>query len=104
MTRRRRTRPCAFIEHVVAGRAAAIRGADRKELAATAVLAVPLAEVSAKVRKDPPKDDEPDYECQSGRGCCRSRSPRRRRSRPSGSTRRCPTRARHRLAPPPAGR
>jgi hypothetical protein len=45
----------------VAGRAAAIRGADRKELAATAVLAVPLAEVSAKVHKGPPKD-EPDYE------------------------------------------
>jgi uncharacterized protein len=52
----------AFVEHVVPGRAAAIRGADGKELAATAVLAVPLAEVSAKVRSGPPKDDEPDYE------------------------------------------
>ena len=34
---------------------------DPRELAATAVLALPLAEVSAKVRTGPPQDDEPDY-------------------------------------------
>jgi uncharacterized protein len=51
----------AFVEHVIPGRSAEVRGADRKELAATAVLAVPIEEVSAKVRTGPPKDDEEDY-------------------------------------------
>jgi nitroimidazol reductase NimA-like FMN-containing flavoprotein (pyridoxamine 5'-phosphate oxidase superfamily) len=51
----------ALVEHIVPGRSAAVRGADRRELAATAVLAVPLDEVSAKVRTGPPSDDEPDY-------------------------------------------
>jgi len=51
----------AFVEHVVPGRSDEIRGGDRKELAATAVLAVPLQEVSAKVRTGYPKDDEEDY-------------------------------------------
>ncbi|HEU4396881.1 MAG TPA: pyridoxamine 5'-phosphate oxidase family protein [Actinomycetota bacterium] len=51
----------AFVEHVVPGRSDEIRGGDRKELAATAVLAVALEEVSAKVRTGPPKDDEGDY-------------------------------------------
>jgi nitroimidazol reductase NimA-like FMN-containing flavoprotein (pyridoxamine 5'-phosphate oxidase superfamily) len=52
----------ALVEHIVPGRSDAVRGADRRELAATAVLALPLAEVSAKVRTGPPKDDDPDYE------------------------------------------
>jgi nitroimidazol reductase NimA-like FMN-containing flavoprotein (pyridoxamine 5'-phosphate oxidase superfamily) len=51
----------AFVEHVVPGRSDEVRGGDRKELAATAVLALPLEEVSAKVRVGPPKDDEEDY-------------------------------------------
>jgi nitroimidazol reductase NimA-like FMN-containing flavoprotein (pyridoxamine 5'-phosphate oxidase superfamily) len=51
----------AFVEHVVPGRSDEVRGGDRRELAATAVLAVPLEEVSAKVRTGPPKDDEEDY-------------------------------------------
>jgi hypothetical protein len=51
----------ALVEHIVAGRSEEVRGADRRELAATAVLALPLNEVSAKVRTGPPKDDEPDY-------------------------------------------
>jgi uncharacterized protein len=51
----------AFVEHVIPGRGDEIRGGDRRELAATAVLAVPLEEVSAKVRTGPPKDDEEDY-------------------------------------------
>jgi uncharacterized protein len=51
----------ALVEHIVPGRSAEVRGADRRELAATAVLAVPLDEVSAKVRTGPPVDDEPDY-------------------------------------------
>ena len=51
----------AFVEHVVPGRSDEVRGGDHKELAATAVLALPLEEVSAKVRVGPPKDDEEDY-------------------------------------------
>jgi nitroimidazol reductase NimA-like FMN-containing flavoprotein (pyridoxamine 5'-phosphate oxidase superfamily) len=51
----------AFVEHVVPGRSDEVRGGDRRELAATAVLAVPLEEVSAKVRRGDPKDDEEDY-------------------------------------------
>jgi hypothetical protein len=52
----------ALVEHIVPGRSDAVRGADRRELAATAVLALPLEEVSAKVRTGPPKDDDPDYD------------------------------------------
>jgi nitroimidazol reductase NimA-like FMN-containing flavoprotein (pyridoxamine 5'-phosphate oxidase superfamily) len=51
----------ALVEHIVPGRSDEVRGGDPRELAATAVLALPLAEVSAKVRTGPPKDDEPDY-------------------------------------------
>ncbi len=51
----------ALVEHIVPGRSDAVRGGDQRELAATAVLALPLDEVSAKVRTGPPKDDEPDY-------------------------------------------
>jgi len=52
----------ALVEHIVPGRSDQVRGADRRELAATAVLALPLGEVSAKVRTGPPKDDDPDYD------------------------------------------
>jgi nitroimidazol reductase NimA-like FMN-containing flavoprotein (pyridoxamine 5'-phosphate oxidase superfamily) len=51
----------ALVEHIVPGRSAEVRGGNRRELAATAVLALPLVEVSAKVRSGPPKDDDPDY-------------------------------------------
>ena len=51
----------AFVEHVVPGRSHAVRGGGRQELAATALLALPLAEASAKVRSGPPKDEEQDY-------------------------------------------
>jgi uncharacterized protein len=52
----------ALVDHIVPGRSDAVRGGDRRELAATAVLALPLAEVSAKLRTGPPKDDDPDYD------------------------------------------
>ena len=52
----------ALVEHIVPGRSEEVRGGDRRELAATAVLALPLDEVSAKVRSGPPKDDDPDYD------------------------------------------
>jgi hypothetical protein len=51
-----------LIEHIVPGRGGEVRPADAKELAATAVLAVPLEEASAKVRSGGPVDDEEDYE------------------------------------------
>jgi len=51
----------ALVEHIVPGRSGDIRPGNGRELAATAVLAVPLEEVSAKVRTGPPKDDEEDY-------------------------------------------
>ena len=52
----------ALVEHIVPGRSDEVRGADGRELAATAVLALPLGEVSAKVRTGPSKDDDPDYD------------------------------------------
>lgn len=50
----------AIVEHAVPGRAADSRPPTDKELAATTLLAVPLAESSAKVRAGGPKDDEAD--------------------------------------------
>jgi uncharacterized protein len=52
----------ALVEHIVPGRSDEVRGGDSRELAATAVLALPLGEVSAKVRTGPPQDDDPDYD------------------------------------------
>lgn len=46
----------AFTEGLLPGRWAEARQPDRKELKATAVLAIPLAEASAKVRFGPPDD------------------------------------------------
>jgi nitroimidazol reductase NimA-like FMN-containing flavoprotein (pyridoxamine 5'-phosphate oxidase superfamily) len=51
----------ALVEHFVPGRSADARPGSSRELAATAVLAVPLEEVSAKVRTGDPKDDDEDY-------------------------------------------
>ena len=51
----------ALVEHFMPGRSADARAGSRRELAATAVLAVPLEEVSAKVRTGDPKDDDEDY-------------------------------------------
>jgi hypothetical protein len=51
----------AFTEHVAPDRWQEIRQPSVKELQATTVLAIPLHEVSAKVRTGPPLDDEEDY-------------------------------------------
>jgi hypothetical protein len=51
----------AFTEHVAPGRWQEVRKPSEKELQATIVLALPLGEVSAKVRTGPPIDDEEDY-------------------------------------------
>jgi nitroimidazol reductase NimA-like FMN-containing flavoprotein (pyridoxamine 5'-phosphate oxidase superfamily) len=50
----------AFMEHVIPGRWSEVRQPTEQELRATTVLALPLVEVSAKVRTGPPKDDEED--------------------------------------------
>lgn len=50
----------ALTEHVLRGRWAEVRPPNEQELKATAVLVLPLAEASAKVRTGPPKDDEED--------------------------------------------
>lgn len=48
------------VDHAVPGRAATLRAHTRKELAATSVLGLALAEASVKVRAGDPVDDEPD--------------------------------------------
>lgn len=50
----------ALVEHIVPGRVADSRPANAKELAATAVIALDLHEVSAKVRTGGPGDDPED--------------------------------------------
>jgi uncharacterized protein len=52
----------SLVDAVVPGRSASVRGPNRKELAATTVLRVPLRDVSVKVRSGPPNDDEADLE------------------------------------------
>lgn len=49
-----------IVDHVVPGRSATLRANNRKELAATAVVAVPLAEASVKARVGGPKDEPED--------------------------------------------
>jgi len=49
-----------FTDHVVPGRWAELRPITEQELKATAVLALPIDEASAKVRTGPPLDDEDD--------------------------------------------
>jgi uncharacterized protein len=50
----------AFTEHVIPGRWGDVREPNEQELKGTIVLALPLLEVSAKIRTGPPKDDEED--------------------------------------------
>jgi uncharacterized protein len=50
-----------FTEHVLKGRWDDVRQPTDQEMKATTVLALPLDEVSAKVRTGGPVDDEPDY-------------------------------------------
>jgi nitroimidazol reductase NimA-like FMN-containing flavoprotein (pyridoxamine 5'-phosphate oxidase superfamily) len=50
-----------FTEHIMKGRWDDIRQPSEQEMKATTVLALPLEEVSAKVRSGGPIDDEEDY-------------------------------------------
>jgi hypothetical protein len=51
-----------FTEHIMKGRWEQIRWPTEQELKGTTVLALPIEEVSAKVRTGGPIDDEADYE------------------------------------------
>jgi nitroimidazol reductase NimA-like FMN-containing flavoprotein (pyridoxamine 5'-phosphate oxidase superfamily) len=51
----------AIVEHIVPGRWADVRPPTRNELKATAILALPIEEASAKLRTGGPVDDEEDY-------------------------------------------
>src|SRR4051812_10093982 len=50
-----------FTEKLVPGRWPHVRWPNRKELKATAVLALPITEGSAKIRTGPPVDDDEDH-------------------------------------------
>ncbi|MEU6867349.1 pyridoxamine 5'-phosphate oxidase family protein [Streptomyces sp. NPDC046876] len=52
----------ALVDHVVPGRSADSRPANAKELAATAVIRLDLAEVSAKIRTGGPNDEPEDMD------------------------------------------
>jgi uncharacterized protein len=52
----------AVTEQLIPGRWDAVRSPTRKELAATSVLAVSLAEASVKVRTGPPGDEPEDLD------------------------------------------
>jgi uncharacterized protein len=51
----------AFTEQLLPGRWSEVRPPNAKELKATTVVALPLDEVSAKVRTGPPNDEDADY-------------------------------------------
>ena len=48
----------AFTEKLIPGRWSEVRGPSPKELKATAILGMPIAEASAKQRSGPPSDDD----------------------------------------------
>src|SRR6266581_6418895 len=52
----------AVTEQLIPGRWDAVRAPTRKELVATSVLAIPLAEASVKIRTGPPGDEPEDLE------------------------------------------
>jgi nitroimidazol reductase NimA-like FMN-containing flavoprotein (pyridoxamine 5'-phosphate oxidase superfamily) len=52
----------ALMNHVAQGRAEGSRGANKRELAATSILRIPLDEVSLKYRSGTPHDDDEDLD------------------------------------------
>jgi len=52
----------AVVEHLMPGRVADARRATPQELAATAVLELPIVEASAKIRSGPPGDADKDMD------------------------------------------
>jgi uncharacterized protein len=57
-----------IVDHMIPGRSATLRPSTRKELAATAVLAVPLHEASMKARAGGPGDEPEDVEAREWGG------------------------------------
>jgi nitroimidazol reductase NimA-like FMN-containing flavoprotein (pyridoxamine 5'-phosphate oxidase superfamily) len=57
----KRTALQAVVEHIVPGRWKDVRAPTENELKATAVLAIPIEEASAKLRTGGPLDEEEDY-------------------------------------------
>jgi uncharacterized protein len=55
-------RPARLQHRLLPGRWENVRRPSAQELKATAILCLPLAEVSAKARTGPPTDDEDDYD------------------------------------------
>jgi uncharacterized protein len=51
----------ALVEHVMPGRSREAREPNNRELVAALVLALPITEASAKIRRGPPVDEESDY-------------------------------------------
>ena len=60
-----------FTNHIVPGRFEEVRPPSDEELKGTMVLALPLEEVSAKIRKGPPVEDEGDIDARCGPASCR---------------------------------
>ncbi|MFC7502867.1 pyridoxamine 5'-phosphate oxidase family protein [Nocardioides sp. GCM10030258] len=58
-----------IVDHMIPGRSATLRPSTRKELAATAVLAIPLAEASMKARAGDPVDEPDDVAAGVWGGC-----------------------------------
>jgi nitroimidazol reductase NimA-like FMN-containing flavoprotein (pyridoxamine 5'-phosphate oxidase superfamily) len=58
----------AIVEHIVPGRWDQVRPPSESELQATAVLALPIEEFSAKARSGPPVDDEEDLSLEAWAG------------------------------------
>ena len=77
------------VDHVVPGRSATLRANTRKELAATVVIAVPLAEASVKSRAGGPPTRTWTSRPAAGPVSCRSRSHPGRSSRTARAP--CPT-------------
>lgn len=58
----------ATVEHILPGRWGHVRAPTDNELRATAVIAIPIVEASAKIRTGPPQDDEADYALETWAG------------------------------------
>ncbi len=84
----------ALVDHVAPGRPDEVRGPDRRELAATTVLRLPLAEVSVKVRTGPPVDEPEDLAAPLLGGRPAARDARCRSRRRAATAPRCRARAR----------
>ena len=60
----------ALVEHIVPGRSDEVRGGDRRELAATAVLALPLPRSRPRSALARPRTTTPTTASRSGPGSC----------------------------------